>query len=375
MQDITDFLEPVDLKELCEYDNFTDGQIAKHIHVYDGQLPDTETADIVLVGIQESRGSDDPESALGAADLIRKHLYRMHYWHEEVTIADIGNIRPGAGIQDSYAAIKMVVTELMSMGKTVILLGGSHDITLAQYGAYRDLEIIVEATCIDARIDLRGESHLKSDNFLLEMLTGEPSLVKHYNHIGFQSYFVHPRLLETMDRLRFDCFRVGVVRENIEDMEPVLRNTNLLSIDINAIKNSDAPANTESPNGLHGEEACQLTRFAGMSHRMRSLGIYGYDPRKDRDELTAIQIAQMIWYFADGRQKVKSEGTVEERDNFIEFHTTVSDVETIFLQHKKTSRWWMQLPDKKFIPCGHKDYMEASRSIIPERWLRAQERN
>lgn len=375
MQDLTDFLEPVDLRDVSEDVSFNDGQLAKHIHVYEGELPDTETADLVLVGVQESRGSLDPEGALGAADLIRKHLYRMHYWHDEVSIADIGNIRPGATLQDSYAAIKMVVTELMSMGKTVILLGGSHDITLAQYGSYRDLEIIVEATCIDARIDLRGESPVRSENFLLEMLTGEPSLVRHYNHIGFQSYFVHPRLLETMDRLRFDCFRVGRVRENMEDMEPVLRNTNLLSIDINAIKNSDAPANTESPNGLQGDEACQLTRYAGMSQRLRSIGIYGYNPRLDRDELTAVQIAQMLWYFIDGRQKIKTEGSIDERENFLEFHTKVGDVDTVFLQNKKTGRWWMQLPDKKFIPCSYRDYMDAGRNQIPERWLRAQERN
>ena len=36
----------------------------------------------------------------------------------------------------------------------------------------------------------------------MEMLTGEPNMVRHYNHIGFQSYFVHPRMLETMDKLQ-----------------------------------------------------------------------------------------------------------------------------------------------------------------------------
>jgi len=47
----------------------------------------------------------------------------------------------------------------------------------------------------------------------MEMLTSEPNLVKHYNHIGFQSYFVHPRMLETMDKLRFDCFRLAWQRK------------------------------------------------------------------------------------------------------------------------------------------------------------------
>jgi hypothetical protein len=35
----------------------------------------------------------------------------------------------------------------------------------------------------------------------------------------------------------------------------------------------------------------------------------------------------------------------------------------------------MQLPDKKMIACSYKDYLFASRNQIPERWLRAQERD
>jgi len=102
----------------------------------------------------------------------------------------------------------------------------------------------------------------------MEMLTSEPNLVKHYNHIGFQSYFVHPRMLETMDKLRFDCFRLGMAKEEMEEMEPVLRNTNLLSFDISAIKYGDSPASLQSPNGFTGEEACMLTRYAGMSNNL-----------------------------------------------------------------------------------------------------------
>lgn len=373
MHDISDFLEPVDLTDLNEEYAFTDGQLARHIHSYEGELPSTEVADIVLVGVQEARGGSDPYGYAGAADQIRKHLYRLHYWHEDVNLADIGNIRSGATLKDSYAAIKTVISELLKAGKTVILLGGSHDITLAQYQAHMDMEQVVEATCVDSMIDLRSESAMRSENFLLELLTGEPNLVKHYNHIGFQSYFVHPRMLETMDRLRFDCFRVGKVREDIEQMEPVLRKTHLLSFDINAIRHSDAPASVESPNGFSGEEACTLARYAGMSLNLGTFGIYGYNTDLDRQEMTARQIAQMIWYFIDGRQIVKGEGSLKDRDNFYEFHTALGEVDTVFLQNKKTRRWWMQLPDKRFIPCSYSDYMQASSNQVPERWLRAQE--
>ncbi|MBK6633280.1 MAG: formimidoylglutamase [Chitinophagaceae bacterium] len=374
MYDLHDFLMPIAVHELNDDKGYTDGQLAKHMSIYEKELPDITLADIVLVGVLETRGSGVFDNTMHAADCIRKQLYQLHYWHTEVIIADMGNIRTGATLNDSYAAVKTVLAELLRLNKTVVILGGSHDITLAQYFAYKELQQVVEATCIDATINLKGENPLRSENFLLEMLTGEPNLVKHYNHIGFQSYFVHPRMLETMDKLRFDCFRVGTARENIEEMEPVIRNTHLLSFDISAIKYSDSPASSESPNGFTGEEACILARFAGLSNTVNSFGIYGYLPHLDVKDLSAKQVAQMLWYFIDGKSRSRQEASIEERDQFNEYHTSFTEVESIFLQSKKTGRWWMQLPNKKFIPCSYTDYINASRNEIPERWLRAQER-
>jgi formiminoglutamase len=221
---------------------------------------------------------------------------------------------------------------------------------------------------------LNLESPFRHENFLMEMLTGEPNFIRHYNHIAFQSYYVHPRMLETMDKLRFDCYRVGSVKENIDEMEPVIRNSHLFSFDITAIASAYAPANTISPNGLNGEEACVLMRYAGMSPNVNTIGIYGYDAQHDRDELTAKQISHMLWYVLDGRSRGRREAMLDEKESFNEYHMAFAEVETTFLQSKKTGRWWMQLPDKKFIACSYKDYLLASSNEIPERWLRAQER-
>lgn len=370
MYDLQAFLEPINSASFNNDKGYNDGQLANFILAYEDELPDIEEADIVFVGIN----GDETMQENNAANAIRKQFYQLHYWHTDIQIADIGNIKAGATIADTYAAVKTVLAELLRMKKSVILLGGSHDITLAQYFAYKELQQIIEASVIDATIDLRSESSIRSENFLMEMLTGEPNFVKHYNHIGFQSYFVHPRMLETMDKLRFDCYRVGMAKESIEEMEPVIRNTNLLSIDISAIKWSDAPANNCSANGFSGEEACMLSRFAGLSSALSSMGIYGFNPDNDINELTAKQISQMLWYFVDGKSRSKQESDMEDKHNFNEYHTAFTDVDTIFLQSKKTGRWWMQLPSKKLIACSYKDYVNASNNEIPERWLRAQER-
>ncbi|MBS1916332.1 MAG: formimidoylglutamase [Bacteroidetes bacterium] len=370
---IEDFLEPVDKRIFSHDEYYKDGQIEKKIEIYDESFPDLFDADIVLVGCNEERGNGIKLSSY-TTNTIRSEFYKLFYWHTDVKLADIGDIKPGAALADTYAALKTVIKEVTGIGKTIVIIGGSHDLTLAQYYANADNKKIIEATCVDALIDLDIESSQRSNNFLMEMLTGEPNYIRHYNHIGFQSYYVHPRMLETMDKLRFDCFRVGSVKENIEEMEPVIRNSNLFSFDVSAIANAFFPANAISPNGFNGEEACMLMRYTGLSHNINTIGIYGYNASNDRDNLSAKQIAHMLWYLLDGRSKGRREADLEERESFLEYHTAFAEVETTFLQSKKTKRWWMQLPDKKYIACSYKDYLLASSNEIPERWLRAQER-
>ena len=371
---ILDYLDPVNTREISNDEEYRDGQVGKLIQVYEEDFPDLLQADIILIGCREERGARRQRTLLNGPDMIRRQFYQLFHWHTEIRLADVGNIKTGSSLADTYAALRTVMNELISLGKTVIILGGSHDLTLAQYQSYVSRKKLIEVACVDALIDIHIDSSLKSESFLMELLTDEPNFIHHYNHIGFQSFYVHPRMLETMDKLRFDCFRVGRVKEIIDEMEPVLRNSNMLSFDICSIAHAYAPANALSPNGLTGEEASAIMRFAGLSPNISSVGIYGYIPDYDKQDLTAKQIAQMLWYMVDGRNKGQREASLNDKEFFVEYHTAFAEVETTFLQSKKTNRWWMQLPDQKFIACSYQDYLQASSNEVPERWLRAQER-
>lgn len=371
---LTDFIDPISKAEIAENEVFNAHQMGNIIQVYEKNIPDLDNVDIILIGCAENRGSNPSITKDNTPNDIRKAFYNLYCWHIDVHIADIGNIKQGLTLTDSYAALTAVLKELLPLNKKIIILGGSHDLTIAQYQAYVALEHIIEATCIDALINMEQNTVSRDHSFLLDVLITEPNYVKHYNHIGFQSYFVHPHLLETIDKLRLDCYRLGKVKEHIEDMEPVLRHTHLLSIDIAAIQHSYAPANTLSPNGLTGEEICTLMQYAGMSNSITTTGIYGLTTEKDIHSLTAKQMAQMLWYYMDGVSRGKLEAHLEDREQFNEFHVAFAEVEAHFLQSKRTGRWWMELPNQTFMPCSYYDYLKASQNGMPERWLRAQER-
>ena len=326
VQTIIDFLDPVNIAFLSNDEGFKETQLGKHIAVYDEYFPDISHADFVLVGCGEMRGAGIQLTSTSAPDAIRAEYYKLFHWHTEVNVADIGNVKSGATLEDTYAALRMVVSELMAQKKRVVILGGSHDLTQAQYQAYGKTNRIIDVACIDARIDLDMDSVLPADNFLVELLTGMPNYLKHYSHIGFQSYFMHPEMLETIDKLGFDCYRVGKVKERLEEMEPAIRNSELFSFDIAAIQNAHAPANYLTPNGFTGEEACTLMQYAGMSTQCDTIGIYGYNAEQDVHALTAKQISHMLWYLMDGIYKSKQEAELDNRSEFNEFTMAFAEV-------------------------------------------------
>lgn len=373
---LTDFLDPLDITSISGDEFYNKGQIGEAMQLHTEEyFPDLSEADLVIVGCNEERGIGVSKSALHSPNAIRKEFYQLFYWHDQIKVVDIGNVKTGHALTDTYAALKTVIKEINKLGKTVVILGGSHDLTLAQYYSYRDNRQAISAVCVDAKMDLSLEMPQPSEKFLMEMLTEEPNYITHYNHIGFQTYLVHPQIMQTLDRLRFDCFRTGAVKQDISEMEPVIRDCHLFSFDISAISNAFAPANKLTPNGFDGEEACTLLRFAGLSEKVDTVGIYGYRAADDRDAMTAKQISHMLWYLVDGRQKSKSEASLSDMNSFNQYHTVFNEVQSVFLQSKKTGRWWMQLPEQKFIPCSYNDYLQASSNNIPERWLRAQERS
>ena len=339
LQTLIDFLEPVNIAQISNDEGFKDTQLGTHIAVYDETFPDISNADMILIGCGEMRGAGMQFTNTDSPNAIRSEFYKLFHWHTEVTVADLGNVKCGASLQDSYAALRTVVQELIEQGKKVIIIGGSHDNTFAQYQAYGAMNKIIDAVCVDSRIDLDMDSVLPADQFLVDMFTGVPNHLKHYTHIGFQSYFMHPQMLETINKLGFDCFRVGRVKEAIDEMEPSIRNSELFSFDIAAIQNAHAPANHITPNGFNGEEACTLMQYAGMSNNCTSIGIYGYIPEQDNHNLTAKQISHMLWYVMDGINKSKQEASLDNRSEFDEFNIVFAEVDTVFLRSKRTGRW------------------------------------
>jgi arginase family enzyme len=332
---------------------------------------ENEKLKVAILGIPESRLSRF-EGLENAPDLIREQLYQLTSVSESPFVADIGNVRLGKTPADTYAAVRMVIESLESKGVQVLVFGGSQDLTLALLEGRQKANQTL--TVIDDRPDYKAGEEFGTDENFLEKLPADTTL----RLLGTQAYF--SPLNKTEDLLkqhRGIHLPLGDLRENIRESEPMLREADVVSLDFGALKAHEAPGQQRlSPNGLYGEEACQLAWYAGMSTGLNITGIFGYAPSLDLQRWGAMMAAQIAWYFLKGAVKQKDEEPQGEATDFLHYMVPVEglDEPIVFLKHPISGRWWMEVNSKKNeevrIACSENDYLLAQKNEIPERWTR-----
>ena len=385
---LSDFFSPINIEKLTPKELFFISQMGEKMEIYSNDFPDLQEGkfDIALVGVLEDRNSVNNQGAALAPDYIREKFYTLNEGDYHTKIVDLGNIKAGAKVSDTYIALKMVVAELIKKNILPIILGGGQDLTYAQFMAYENLEQKVDLLVIDSHFDLdenkEGTIETTSAAYLNKIILHEPNYLFNFSNMGYQTYFVSQDSLKVMDKLFFDAHRLGDVYGNIHRTEPIIRNANMISFDISAIRSSDAEGNPNAtPNGFYGEEACQICRYAGMNDKLTSIGFYEFNPAFDRNGQTALLLAQMIWYVVDGFYHRKRDYPLQPKSQYIIYRANLKDQshELIFIKSRKTDRWWMQVPypsglskNERYhlVPCRYEDYQSAVSGEMPDLWWR-----
>lgn len=380
-----EFFDPIDLSEILPaVEEEGHRRIGDLIRLFTeiGTFPEFDKADLAIIGVPEDRNAVDNEGCGQGPDLIRKFLYKLFPGTFNPRIIDLGNLKRGNTQNDTYFALTSTVSELLSANIIPIILGGSQDLTYANYQAYQNLGQIINIVSIDNMFDLgKSEGELNSQSWLSSIILHQPNYLFNYANIGYQTYFIDQEALKLMNNLFFDTYRLGIVRADLEEVEPIVRNADVLSFDISSVRTSDAPGNRNTtPNGFYGEEACQIVRYAGLSDKLTSIGFYEYNPKFDHDGQTAHLIAQMIWYFMEGFYSRPHDFPFRNEEDYMKYHVTISDhqQDITFYKSKKTDRWWMEIPlpaeqrakyERHYlVPCSYKDYQQATNEEIPDRW-------
>ncbi|TZF86223.1 formimidoylglutamase (plasmid) [Pedobacter sp. BS3] len=383
---LADFFSPVNKSNISPKQGFYTSQLGSLVEVYTHEFPDLEagTFDIALIGVLDDRNAENNQGCALGPDYIREKFYMLYEGPYHTKIVDLGNIKAGASVADTYIAVKLVVAELVKKNILPVILGGGQDITYAQYMAYEELEQKVDLVVIDSHFDLDESEEntvaTKSTAYLNKIFLHEPNYLFNFSNIGYQTYFVSQDSLRVMEKLYFDVNRLGDFTGNMSVAEPIIRNANMISFDISAIRSADACANgNATPNGFYGEEACQLCRYAGMNDKLTSIGFYEFNPAYDQNGQTAVLLSQMLWYFVDGFYNRKKDFPLQPKSQYLIYRASLKDNthELIFVKSKKTDRWWMQVPypsglsgNERYhlVPCRYEDYQVAVAGEMPDLW-------
>jgi formiminoglutamase len=380
---VRDYFDPVALEKPTNNHLADKAVFCRNIFIHTPSTPvrELDPFHLAIIGVPEDRSAGRRGSAK-ASTPVREHLYQLFRVNPKLKIIDLGNLKKGNSIQDTYFALRDVLLDLLERKLIIVIIGGSQDLTYGIYLAYEKLERKFSFVTIDSRLDmgLIGDE-IKPESYLIPILSRKKELLFSYSNLGHQTYFVDQGDMDFLRENFYESLRLGDIRQDISRVEPILRDAGFVSLDTNSIRQSEAPGSTDpSPNGFNGEEICQICRYAGLSPAVKCFGLFNLLPDADRDGQTAHLAAQSLWYFMEGASLRKEENPHTAPDAFKKFIVSHNDMDhdIVFYKSLETDRWWFEVPVIRktktrhvLISCSMNDYQKACNQEIPDRWLNA----
>ncbi len=355
---LENWLQAAKLKE----EDGSSWQLEKKITIFKKKFPNLKNTKIALIGTGKE------------VNKIRADLYKMAFPFSRLAITDIGNLR-----KPTEAFLLPVLKELLQNGTLPIIISHQEVPFTAQFKAYQNRNQLLNVGIIDERIPWTSDH----SDYLSIIKRSKAPRINHLGIIGYQTHFVPSDTLKLFRKRHYDCVRLGFAKSDLEQIEPIIRDMDTLYFNLAALKRSEAPGTWKnSPSGFSSEEACQLSRYAGMSDRLTSIGFYGYQFLNDQSDQTAQLVAQMIWYLLEGIYSRKRDFPASV-DGMVEYIVAFKqyNYEATFWKSTKSGRWWIQVTAKskgksqnQLIPCAYEDYQMACRDELSERIIAIFER-
>ena len=106
------------------------------LHSEQEGLPELVGVRIAIVCLREKRRDPNNLSDGLSFTEVRRTFYELFPGNWHTTIADLGDINPGASVDDTYFAIRTLNESLFKKGIIPIYIGGSQDLVYPIYRSY-----------------------------------------------------------------------------------------------------------------------------------------------------------------------------------------------------------------------------------------------
>ncbi|OUS18728.1 arginase [Nonlabens dokdonensis] len=353
------------------------------LHTVNEGLPVLDDVQIVVIGILENRRDANALFQVESLDYAREKFYELYPGNWSSPIADLGDVHAGETVEDTYYVVRQLTEYFLRASIIPIFLGGSQDLMYPMYRAFDEFQHMINVVNIDCRFDLGDiDLPITSRSYIGKMITMEPYNLFNYSNLGFQTYFNSQEEIDLLERMYFDAIRLGHLDEDSTLAEPVLRDADVVGVDMSVVRAGDLAFAKANPNGLDGKQICSLSRYSGISDRLKVFGIFEINNERNTG---AQLVAEMIWYFIEGYNLRNFEYPKDVTKDCIVYKVPIDDEILIFYKSTNSARWWIELPfisnvnnklkQHTLLPCDRRDYETACNQVYPDRWLKARRKN
>ena len=361
-------------EDLIEFkSNLSRGTLGSNITLYNSEKTDYSSIDIAIVGLNEYRNSDEISDESLNLENFRREFYSLFYGNWSANILDLGDVISGKSYSDTYYAVNSIHQDLINQNIVVIFIGGGQDFTFSLYQSLSKKHNKVNISSVDNKFDFgKIKKQFSSSSYMSEILMDKKNSLNHFCNLGYQTFLNSQEEIDLLNKFNFESHRLGEITENIKIVEPVLRETNLLTVDFKSIKSSELNFVHNYSNGFESSQFCSVLRYAGMSNSINSVGLFELLD----SSISSALLSQSIWYFIEGYcLRIKEDPNSSNFKGYT-YNVFCEGTNLKFYNSELSQKWWVEFINEietknisSLLPCNKRDYLMACDGTFSDRLI------
>jgi len=361
-------------EDLIEFkSNLSRGTLGSNITLYNSEKTDYSSIDIAIVGLNEYRNSDEISDESLNLENFRREFYSLFYGNWSANILDLGDVISGKSYSDTYYAVNSIHQDLINQNIVVIFIGGGQDFTFPLYQSLSKKLNKVNISSVDNKFDFgKIKKQFSSSSYMSKIIMDKKNSLNHFCNLGYQTFLNSQEEIDLLNKFNFESHRLGEITENIKIVEPVLRETNLLTVDFKSIKSSELNFVHNYSNGFESSQFCSVLRYAGMSNSINSVGLFELLD----SSISSALLSQSIWYFIEGYcLRIKEDPNSSNFKGYT-YNVFCEGTNLKFYNSELSQKWWVEFINEietknisLLLPCNKRDYLMACDGTFSDRLI------
>jgi len=231
----------------------------------------------------------------------------------------------------------------------------------------------VNISSVDNKFDFgKIKKQFSSSSYMSKIIMDKKNSLNHFCNLGYQTFLNSQEEIDLLNKFNFESHRLGEITENIKIVEPVLRETNLLTVDFKSIKSSELNFVHNYSNGFESSQFCSVLRYAGMSNSINSVGLFELLD----SSISSALLSQSIWYFIEGYcLRIKEDPNSSNFKGYT-YNVFCEGTNLKFYNSELSQKWWVEFINEietknisSLLPCNKRDYLMACDGTFSDRLI------